>query len=84
MPPGVFLPPIELIVELFRASPAGTFDLGAELDQLHDEEFRRRAPEPCIAGTDPGSSSAASSRQLVMVSFVISDRRFEPNRFFRC
>ena len=43
--PAAFLPPIELIVELFRASPAGTFDLGAALDRLHDNEFRSRAPE---------------------------------------
>jgi hypothetical protein len=52
--PGVFLPPIEMIVGLFRASPAGTFDLGAALDHLHDEDFRSRAPELLYRGDRSG------------------------------
>src|SRR5205085_2513372 len=62
--PAAFLPPIELIVELFRASPAGTFDLGAarSTSRQRISQPRARAPASVWPFRDPDHARGQSQK----------------------
>jgi hypothetical protein len=50
--PKSFFVPLDIFGPIFRQMPAGTFNLGAALEKLHDAQFRARAPD--VLGNRPG------------------------------
>jgi hypothetical protein len=43
-PPACYLVPMDMLAHIVRAMPDGQFRFGTALQELHDEDFRERAP----------------------------------------